>query len=1029
MLGAIQANENAQLRAGVFLRFGSGSLSWRPPTPHKYKECEATDMEAGHKIHLSARLVGAGLMCLALALAANFLWSDDQKTGSAVPARLHDELSKKAVWPRIAASLPRSGQSLSSFGLPIRFEPNVGQAAPVLKYIGHASGMRIGLLESDVVIDLASAQPTGAAQVRLELVDANENPVLRAEQPQVGVSNFLVGNDPSRWKTGVRNYGAVRYQEVYPGVDLVVYGNGQHLEYDFVLAPHTDVGQIQLAFEGADRISVNESGDLLIDIQGHILQQFKPVIYQTLSGGERQIVEGRYTVDRERRSVAFEVETYDHDRSLVIDPAVSHSTFIGGTDADVIRGIAVDAAGNIYVAGQTNSADYPTRNPVQPEFAFGFSDATVAKLDPTGSSLIYATYLGGSGLDGAEGIAVNSAGEAYVAGATQSFDFPTVNALQPDFRGLFNGEGNAFIAKLDATGSSLLYSTYLGGSGSEAHYGGDIAYGIAVDAAGVAYVAGQASSLDFPTASPLQDTNTGAPGAFVAALSSDGSSLVYSTYLTGIGYATAFAVAADMEGHAFVTGYVGGATDPMFPIVNAYQPVAPDGDNAFLSKFAPDGSELIYSTYLGGYGSEVGFGIALDNVGSAYITGVTTASDFPIINAVQDEHGGLRFAGDEDGADSFVSKFSPDGRSLLYSTYLGGDRLDVSRAIAVDTAGSAYVVGDTRSADFPLFDALQCEIVQRGTAGDDDRDGFVTKLSPSGNRLEYSTFLGGEKLDQAKAAAIGARGQLHVAGWTASSLFPTVIPIQNINRAVYETAFIATLENSDRSTQPPLYPTGVAALAGDEQITLTWEVCVPETSYTIYVGTESGGQGALPVQSGITGNSATLSGLANNTTYYLEVVGVNAAGEGERSVEVSATPFLEVPAQVTGVTLTARVRSLQIDWAAAARADRYRVYVRTLTGVETTHDVPGAPTSYVALNLLADQPYVIQVAGINDSGLGQKSVAVRASPLEPDTGGGGGGGSIGYSLLAWLGLIVTLRRASAGRLSFQGRATSVKGQI
>jgi hypothetical protein len=427
---------------------------------------------------------------------------------------------------------------------------------------------------------------------------------------------------------------------------------------------------------------------------------------------------------------------------------------------------------------------------------------------------------------------------------------------------------------------------------------------------------------------------------------------------------------------------------------------------------------LIYSTYLGGYGFNVAFGIALDKAGSAYVTGYTTATDFPTVNAVQSGHGSPGNFGGEDGRDAFVTKFSPDGRSLLYSTYLGGDRLDIGLAIAVDMAGSAYVVGNTRSADFPLFDALQCEIVQRGTAGDDDRDGFVTKLNPTGDMLEYSTFLGGESFDTPEAAAIGARGQLHIAGWTASKLFPTVVPVQDRNPAERDTAFIATLENTDRSTQPPLYPTGAVAQAGDEQIVLTWNLCVPETTYNVYLGTESGGQGPVPVQSDITGNSATLSGLSNKTTYYLEVAGVNAAGEGERSAEVSATPFLEVPAQVADVVVTPGVESIQIRWAAATRAEGYRVYVRTTT-VETTHDVPAAPTSYVALNLNAGQPYAVQIAGINRSGLGPKSVVARVTPLEPESGGGGGGGgSSDYLLLAWLGLIAALRRRNALRLGF-----------
>jgi hypothetical protein len=698
---------------------------------------------------------------------------------------------------------------------PLAFEPNEGQTDAQVQYMARGHGYTLFLAATEAVLLLRPAWPRAdssglaalrgrkasiagsivatyeertvgseRAVLRMQLVGGNSVARARGTDRLPGIVNYFRGNDASKWRTHILTYARVQYQDVYPGIDLVYYGNQRQLEYDFVVGPGADPGQIRLRFAGAQSLSVDARGDLLVQAGGQMLVQHKPVVYQEMAGEQRQVAANFVVHGKE---VSFALGSYDRSRRLVIDPVLSYSTYLGGSGVDEATGIAVDAAGNVYVTGDTTSPDFPTANPLQPVFGGGGSgnlgrgDAFVAKLTADGSALVYATYLGGSGDDGGTGIAVDSAGNAYVIGDTSSRDFPTVNALQATY----GGNDDAFVAQLTADGSALIYSTYLGGSDLER---GDR---IAVDAAGNAYVTGGTSSRNFPTANPLQPAyGGGINNAFVAKLTADGSALVYSTYLGGSGQDRGFGIAVDAAGNACVTGTTHSRD---FPTANALQPVLPgDTGNSFVAKLTADGSTLLYSTYLGGSSGSWAFGIALDAAGNAYVTGETFGPGFPTVNALQPTYGGgLR--------DAFVTKLTADGSAMVYSTYLGGSAEDLGywQGIAVDAAGNAYVAGLTNSPDFPTVNALQ------PTYGGGPYDAFVTKLAADGSALVYSTYLGGSGDDGANSIAVDAAGNAHIAGYTNSSDFPTANPLQPTLRGSYNAfvAKISTVVTSGPATQ------------------------------------------------------------------------------------------------------------------------------------------------------------------------------------------------------------------------------------
>ena len=563
--------------------------------------------------------------------------------------------------------------------------------------------------------------------------------------------NYFIGNDPKKWRTDIPTYQAVVYENAYVGIDLKFYGQGQQLEYDIVVQPGADPNQVQFAYQGVKKLEVTPEGDLVLVLpdEGMLLHK-KPIIYQEVAG-KRTPVEGKFRLCRSGAQVTcgFAVAAYDKKQSLVIDPVLLYSTYLGGSDLEEGYGIALDATGAAYVTGRTYSTNFPIQQAYQGTNA-GYHDVFVTKLSPAGNALEYSTYLGGSDLEEGYGIAVDAAGAAYVTGWTNSENFPTHQA----YKGTIGSGYDAFVSKLSPAGNALEYSTYLGGSGARGH-------GIAVDANGSAYITGY--TVEIPTQQPYQSFNKGSLDAFVTKLSPSGQALVYSTYLGGRNEDFGTGIAVDAAGAAYVTGYT---LSINFPTQQAYQGAKSSNYDAFVTKLSPAGNTLIYSTFLGGTGIEYCLGIAVDSTGAAYITGQTSSNNFPVHQAFQESFKGGY-------SDAFVTKLSPSGDTLIYSTYLGGDGDDVGRGIAVDSTGAAYVTGD---------------------------GAFVSKLSPSGNAMAYSTYLGDARC---RGIAVDSTGAAYITGETSSKKFPTHRAYQSTYGGYYD-AFVTKLRQVGQTPFLPL---------------------------------------------------------------------------------------------------------------------------------------------------------------------------------------------------------------------------------
>ena len=664
--------------------------------------------------------------------------------------------------------------------IPLSFIANAGQADANVRFMVRAGKHTVFFTPQEVVFaasEKTEGEDTRSSVVRLRFSGASGEVKVEGEKPLPGVTNFFLGNDPEQWRTNVPTYAAITYHDLYPGIDLIYSGKQGRLKSEFVVAADADPTLIIMDYSGVSSMYMREDGALVLETPIGKLVEAPPFIYQMIDE-ERATVEGGYRLLGEGE-VTFTLGDYVPTEPLIIDPALVYSTYLGGIDDDQCWDVAVDGSGNAYITGRTSYARFPAQDLLQLNHRAGDGDAFVAKLNPSGSGLIYSTYLGGSGSDQGEGIAVDSSGNVYVTGGTYSEDFPTKNPLQPTY----GGEHDVFVTKIDPSGSILVYSTYLGGSKD------DRAAGIAIDSSGNAYVTGGTTgwSGDFPIKDALQPSSGGGEwDAFLAKVNPTGSDLVYSTYLGGSGFDWGYSVAVDSSGNVYVTGETGSED---FPTKDAFQPVLGGGRDAFVTKVDPAGSALVYSTYLGGSEGDQSSAIAVDSSGNSYVTGNTTSADFPIKDALQSVLGG--------DSDAFVTKVDPSGSGLIYSTYLGGSEGDQSSAIAVDSSGNVYITGWTESLNFPTKAAFQPSFGGgRRILGAFwfNGDAFVVKVDCTTSDLVYSTYLGGTSGDQGYSIAVDFSGSAYVVGFTNSEDFPTQVALQpTFGGGYFGDAFVAKI--------------------------------------------------------------------------------------------------------------------------------------------------------------------------------------------------------------------------------------------
>ena len=698
------------------------------------------------------------------------------------------------------ASTVRKAQSTRNYGsLPLSFEENQGQTNAPVRFFSHGPGYSIFLEDNKAVLLLSKSRAgskhlsgsPGAEDSRsvdrltdilpMRLVHARANLAPMGEDRLSATVNYFVGNNPANWRTRVPTFAKVRYEGVYPGVDLTYYGNGDRLEFDFDVAAGGSTREIRLRFDGARTLWLDREGNLVIKVKRGTISFRKPTVYQPDGKQGNHPIESAFQIEPDK-TVGFLLGNYNHNKAIVIDPILNYSTYLGpyGTG----NAIAVDAAGEAYVAGSTGMR-FPTTGGIEPNPVSKVeTSAYVAKFDSSGTGLLFSTYLSGSGTDAANAIAVDASGNAYITGTTSSTDFPvTQGALQTTDH---EPSGTVFATKINSSGTALIYSTYLGGSTRS--WGN----GIAVDTAGDAYIAGATFDTDFPVTGGAFKTSISKTSAqdwtgFVSKLNPAGTKLVYSTYLGGSAADWAAAITLDANGDAYVVGMTGSENFPITP--EAFQQVNKatffNDQTAFAVKLNPAGTSLVYSTYLGGSVADSAAAVSVDATGNAYLTGYTESADFPVTPGVFQST--FHSSSDPVNEDAYITKLNSSGSALVYSTFLSGSSvggglsiIDDGSGVSVDGSGNAYVTGATNTFDFPVTPgALQPQNVEQLVSG--DRSSFVAKINSTATKILYATYLAGSgdgsemACDCTSGMALDPSGNVYVTGVSVSSDYPTTL--------------------------------------------------------------------------------------------------------------------------------------------------------------------------------------------------------------------------------------------------------------
>ena len=674
--------------------------------------------------------------------------------------------------------------------MPFSFIPNTGQIADRnISFTVRGSGSTLYFTRSEVILDNVKNPGVNGPPgfIRQSFPGANRDPVISGVNELPGKVNYFIGRDPSGWQSNIPTYGAVIYRDLYPGIDLLYYGNEGHLKREFRIVTGADPGSIAFRYNGISGISVDGDGSLNITTVHGAFRESPPVSYQDI-GGQRVNVSVRYAVTSPE-SARLVTGLYNPAYPLIIDPKLDYSTFYGGTSNDgglrtSLRGeieqrdsVTVDTNGNAYVTGYTQSHDFRVTSGVYQTTAGGLGNATdqdafVLKLNPAGSSPVWATYLGGLGDDAGDAIAVDASGNVVVTGFTESTNFPTT-------AGAFNTgppvSFDAFVTKLNSDGSALIFSTYFGGNDV------DQAMGVAMDSAMNVYITGGTASDNFPTTPGVVNTTNIAGGGtntiFVAKLKPDGSAPIYSTYYGGGSEADGHSIAIDSDGNAYVIGHTSATNFPTS--TGAFQTARTGGEEAVIVKLNPTATGVIFSTYFGGSSNEFGNFIAVnDTTRNITFTGQTASTNLPITS-------GAANTTKIGGTDAFVAEMNPAGSALIYSTYYGGTGDDFGVGLALDPSGDAYVAGYTASSNFRVTsDAFQ------KTYGGGAFDPFLLRLNPSGSSPVYSTYFGGSAEDDAFGIALDLSGNAYVVGSTFSNNFPNTTGAAN-------RSFIGSSGNSD----------------------------------------------------------------------------------------------------------------------------------------------------------------------------------------------------------------------------------------
>jgi hypothetical protein len=824
--------------------------------------------------------------------------------------------------------------------LPMIFEPNQGQSDPEVKFLAHGSGYGLFLTTDEAVLTLrhsASGARHSVPQssvVRMTLEGANANSAVSGADELPGKSNYFIGNDPAKWHTDVPQFARVRYHEVYPGIDLVYYGKQGQLEYDIEAAPGSNPGEVTLRFQGAQNLAIDAAGNLVLAVGDGRVSLEAPRVYQRFGEEERR-VDGRFELRGQDR-VGFALGTYDQRRTLIIDPVLTYSTYLGGSSDEactVILGVATGVAGcpavavdtslNAYIAGSTMSADFPKGgSPFQAGLA-GTANVFVAKFNSTANTLLFSTYLGGNKVDTTAGLAVDAGANVIVAGNTTSSNFPTRGTNAAFQATPLSTHNHAFISKLDSLGHTLIYSTYLSGNGV------DTATGVALDVGSNAYVTGTTTSTEaqtgFPSTLGAFQVSSKAPSQFfltkVNPSLSGANSVPYSTYFGGStpsnGETMGGGVAVDINSNVYITG---GTNFTDMPVLNAFQATLAGGLDVFVASLNPaavTGTQLLYSTYLGGTGDDIGYGIAVDSALSAYVTGSTTSTNFPAAGTgvFQPSQGG--------GIDAFLAKLGAVGTNginvgtvpLNYFTYLGGADDDVGLGVVVDNTGQAVggsqgarITGWTASADFPARNNPVQAVFGGG------HDAFVARIDTTATTStasgHYATFLGGSSDDYGTGIAVDLQGASYVAGETKSADFLTLAP-------PLTAAFQPSLNGGSDAFLSKLGPLlafkvtvvtspGTTVSVGNP-VTFTYTI-ENEGDFTSGITFTDNLQSGSTFVSATTSNSSNTCGQPNGGTVLCNLGSLNAGGTGDTggtaTVTVVVTPIANTTPQTIPISLS-----------------------------------------------------------------------------------------------------------------------------